>query len=675
MNYLLEIGTEEIPARFITQLSEDLSRQIKDQLEGNRLSFSKIKTFSTYRRLALIIEDLSPNQPDLEKELKGPPERIALNDDGSFSKAAEGFLKKNSTKKGFIREGYFYTNLFSKGEPTETILPNIIITALKAVHLPVSMKWGSNQESFFRPIHWIVSLLDEKVIPFKFITIKAGNKSFGHRFLSESLDIMGKPITITSATTYQSTLLEQKVVVSSEDRKKQIKEQLMKASSSVSIDDQLLHEVTGLTEFPTIVKGTFDPTFLDIPEKVLVTSMKKHQKYFPIYENNKLTHSFLIAAESVTDDNLNQIIEGNQRVLKARLYDAQFFFKEDSKQTFDFFLERLRHIVYQKSLGSVHDKVMRCVRLGKKIALHLQLEENDTKDLLTILTYQKADLSTNMVFEFADLQGYMGQEYAKVWGYNDTIAEAIHDHYKPTFAGDSLPRSILGAYAAIIDKIDTIVSNFSIGFIPTGSSDPYALRRQANGLLQIIEYFKIPITLDTLWTMVIGELDSIKEQDNLVSALKDFFILRVETHFKSENKGTFIKAACDLDLNLVKKRLTFLYLLESSQSFTHLIQSIKRIDNLGSKSGSFQEINEKLFEEEAERNLWSEFQDLKGNTGKEWDKTLIEALSLFTTTTNQFFDKVMVMVDDEKIKANRLNLLRVIGEYFKQFGDLKQIET
>jgi glycyl-tRNA synthetase beta chain len=672
MNYLFEIGTEEIPARFLQVLTNDFIRIIKNKLEN--IQYKKIQSFATYRRIAFIIYDIAQEQSSTEEELKGPPEIIAFDDFQNYTRAGQGFLKKMKAEKGYLKDGYLYVKKIKEAKQTKDVLGPIILDALHSLYLPVSMKWGLCSQKFYRPVHWMVSLLDDQILEIDFAEKKASNLSRTKRSFESGKDINGDLLKIDNAKNYEKIMENNEVLVCYNKRKEFILNELLNFSDANQIDEDLLAEVCGLCENPTILQGTFDKEFLDIPEKILITTMGNHQKYFPVYEGIKLTNKFLLIAENCNKDNKKNIIEGNQRVLRARLYDAKFYYEEDINHDFDFFLEKLKNITFQQKLGTVYDKVERNIALSKIIAQRIKIENIDK--IIEIATFSKADLATAMVYEFSDLQGYIGQQYALKWGMENEIAEGLYEHYLPAFSGDKLPKSIYSSVVSVADKMDNIVGQFIVGNIPSGSQDPFALRRQANGIVRIFyETNFFDFSLIYLIEKSLALYNNVNSTEEIKVKLIDFFEQRIEQYLKEKNLNIeLIKTVKNLDIKLLKDRLSFIQLLLNNENIKLILENINRVSNITKSIVSINnEVNPSLFEDDSEKKLFQTFNSIL-LISNQWDKDLIKQWFIFVEAITNFFDSVMVMSDNENVKNNRITLLLSIKLYFEKFGDFKNLK-
>ncbi|MDD5456530.1 MAG: glycine--tRNA ligase subunit beta [Candidatus Margulisbacteria bacterium] len=675
MNYILEIGTEEIPARFVAELIQDLKNNIETALRESLLHFKVIKSFATYRRLAVMVCDLAAQQDDLTQEFKGPPAKIAMNTDGSYTPAGLGFLKKQNVTEGTVKESYLYAKVFQKGKKTEEILGALILRSIKNIHLPLTMKWGVEDEPFIRPVHWILSLLDNTIIPLTFAGQSAADITYGHRFLSDNDSLFGKKVVLNKAGDYEANLNKYQVIAALDQRKKEIISQIQTFDKDMAIPEDLLDEVTSLVEFPTVLKGNFPEDFLQIPERILITTMQKHQKYFAIHKKGRLTNNFLIVADNVTSTNKPTIINGNERVLKARLHDARFYYQEDIKHDFAFFLEKLKNVTFQQKLGSMKDKTDRNLLCAKEIYPLIKLSATDQKITDSIIKLAKADLATTMVFEFTELQGYIGQQYALQWGYDKIVADGILEHYYPVFAGDKLPTTIYASIASLSDKIDTVSSHFALNHIPSGSNDPYGLRRQANGILQILfENEQLALDLNILLQKSLQSIPNVSDRPKVLVELTDFFLLRMESLLKDKGLSIdVVKAINTLNIKQLKKRFTFLPLLQASEPYKLVAEAAVRINNICKNFPESREIKPALFEHDIEKQLLKSYENIQKELAKPWDKTLTEKLSDFARLIDKYFDKVMVMVDNTDLKNNRLSLLKNIDNFFKEIADFKAL--
>ncbi len=677
MDYLLEIGTEEIPSRFVDTLLAGLNKQFEMRLTQARLSFDAILTYGSYRRLAIVIQNIAATQTASTLTIKGPPVKIALNEQGDYTPAGLGFLKKNGQTSGTVVDGYLTIAIEQKANATSDVLGDLVLQSLQDLYLPIAMHWGHEPTTFIRPVHWIVSLLGGNVLPLSFGGQSAGRLTYGHRFLSGGDTLEGLPLSLSEPSDYVETLQKASVLVSPKDRKDSIVRQVHALYPDLAIDEELLNELTHLVEYPTVLKGHFEVPYLAIPEKILIITMKKHQKYIPVFKDGKLTNTFLITADNVTATNAPTIIAGNERVVRARLSDARFYFEDDISKKASFFLDKLKAITYQQELGSISDKVARNLALALYLGNITSLPAEQNNALTELVTLSKFDLATHMVIEFTELQGYVGEQYALLWGITPAIAKGIAQHYQPSFAGDDLPDSLLAKIASVSDKIDTIVGHFAIGHIPSGSFDPYALRRQANGVIQILlETPDLTCPIKALIEKALVNLPLTTIPNETASKLDDFFLQRLATLLRDRDiPQDIISAVLTLDLPRLMKRLATIKLLQlDTPLFSKIVEAAVRVANITKAVTSIESINAKLFEYPIEATLWETTQVLESAVRANWDAKLIRSLGTVADELSTYFEEVMVMANDPAVKANRLSALKTLNTIFEQFADFKSIE-
>ncbi|MCT2537591.1 glycine--tRNA ligase subunit beta [Aquibacillus koreensis] len=686
-NVLFEIGLEEMPARFLNDAQKQLETKTKQWLEELRLPYKQVKSYVTPRRLSIVITDLVKKQPDIEEEAKGPAKKIALDNEGNWSKAAIGFSKGQgqSAEDIYFKDvngtEYAFVTKFIEGKSTTELLPSFkeVITSLT---FPKNMRWSNLSIRFVRPIRWIVALNDEEVIPLEIAGVEASNTTFGHRFLGEKIEI-------SDASDYENTLKNQYVIVDPGAREKLILSQIddlkQKQNWDIIVDQDLLNEVRHLVEYPTVFFGTFSEDFLAIPEEVLITSMKEHQRYFPVRSVNGELLPFFVAVRNGDARFIENVAKGNEKVLKARLSDARFFYEEDQKQTIDANLNKLEKMVFQENLGTIAQKVERVVNISKKIAAHLKVDEQIEKNTIRTAEICKFDLVTNMVNEFTELQGIMGEKYARLFGENENVAKAINEHYMPRHSKDNLPSTTEGAIVSVADKIDTIIGCISVGIIPSGSQDPYALRRQALGILQIINVQKWNITLEDLFNLTL----TIHASHNIRTRDEKEIRSDVAAFFKA--RAAFIMKDTNVEQDVVDAVLTsgignFSYAIQKAQllaakrqdnAFKEVQEALVRVLNLASK-GEDLGVKEELFENEYEKNLYASYKQIIDEYEKAIANHLVqEPLNILGTLSkpiHDFFDHTMVMADDKKLKDNRLSLLNKIAALIHAFADLNKIQ-
>jgi glycyl-tRNA synthetase beta chain len=685
--YFLEICSEEIPADFVNVGVDYLRSAFEQLFKENKISYEKITTDGTPRRLIAFISGLSKQQPDQEDEIVGPPASAAFDKDGNLTQVALNFakakmldintLKKISTPKG----DYLAGKRFTKGRATKEIIAENIVRIIQNIPFKKTMRWGDKSFRFARPVKSFISLYDGEILPFSIDGIDAANITYGHRFMARD------QIVVNSPEEYFSRLEKAYVIVEKAKRKDMIVSEISKIAQQynidVDIDEGLLDTVTNLVEYPFAVLGSFNEEFLKLPQEVLVTSMKNHQKYF--YAKDKRSGkicNFFIGISNTKPVNEN-IKRGYERVLRARLKDATFFFENDRKVPLVSRVEELKKVVYQEKLGTSYEKMDRFRKIASYLSEILKLSD-DQKKLVDKTAYLcKADLMTEMVYEFPELQGVMGREYGKIQGEPEEVYLGIFEHYMPRFSGDDLPKTISGKIVSISDKIDTIAGCFAIGLIPTGNNDPYALRRSAIGILQIIRdnHFRIELdkliekSLEILQGKVKFDFEKVKEQ------VMDFIKQRFKQLLISEGvSADAIDAVIDKNNEIIslEKLARTLHGAKGQASFESIAQSYKRINNILKKAGHTKtDFKIELLTEEAEKNLFDNIHRISNEfmlylDREEFDKALYTLLQL-EPCVNYFFDKVMVMVDDEKIRDNRLSMLCYLKQLFDKIGNLSMI--
>ncbi|HFR3662756.1 TPA: glycine--tRNA ligase subunit beta [Streptococcus suis] len=661
-NLLVELGLEEIPAYIVTPAMHQLRDRMATFLTDNRLAFDSIDVFSTPRRLAVRVRGLADQQTDLTEDFKGPAKKIALDADGNFTKAAEGFVRGKGLTTADIEfreikgEEYVYVTKHESGQPAKVVLAGIP-EVLKAMTFPVSMNWGSNKFAYIRPVHTLTVLLDDEALDMDFLDISSARISRGHRFL-------GNETEIASADSYEADLRAQFVITDPAERQNMIVEQIKaiedKHSVTVEIDEDLLNEVLNLVEYPTAFMGSFDTKYLEVPEEVLVTSMKNHQRYFVVRDKaGKLLPNF-ISVRNWNDQYLDNVIKGNEKVLVARLEDGEFFWREDQKLKIADLVERLKVVTFHEKIGSLYEHMERTKVIAEKLADLAGLSADEKADVARAADIYKFDLLTGMVGEFDELQGIMGEKYALLAGEKPAVAAAIREHYLPNSAEGELPESKVGAVLALADKFDTLLSFFSVGLIPSGSNDPYALRRATQGIVRILEAFGWEIPLDQL----IAELYSLNfaslTYDNQ-PAVMDFIRARVEKMMDKAIPKDIREAVLASSTFVVRLQLaasSAIFQKSKEADYKEAVENLSRVFNLAEKAEATV-IDEALFENEQEKALAAAVagleltEDMAGNLDK---------LFALSPVIAAFFDNTMVMVDDAAVKANRLALLKALAD-------------
>lgn len=683
---LFEIGTEEIPAGFLSKAVVDMEEIIRKSLTEKRIAFDGIQCLATPRRLVLYIKDLAPKQEDQTVEKLGPAKKASFDENGQPTKAAIGFargqgldvsqLETITTEKG----EYLGARKTIAGQNTKDLLPDILKDFMLAIPFRKSMRWADFTLRFARPVHWILALYGGDVVPLKIEDIESGNASYGHRFMSPA------SFTVTGFEDYLSKARENFVIADQAERRKLILEEAEKSAAEVGgklfYTDELLETVSLIVEYPVIVRGGFEEEYLRIPKEVLTTTMISHQKYFPIVNNEGELLPYFIAVSNTKPRDISVVAKGNERVLRARLADASFFFEEDKKISLEDRVESLKKVVFHTLLGTSHKKVMRFRKLAVKIASKVKPSARKNVDRAALLA--KADLESLMVGEFSELQGIMGREYALIAGEKPEIANAIYEHYLPIVAGGELPQSDEGAIVGIADKIDTIAGFFGVGLPPTGTADPYALRRQALGIINIILSRGYSLSLSFLLDESLALLKDVlkKPAEEVKKDILEFFKGRLQNQLIAQGYAyDTVDAVLSADMDelvQVIEKVKALQEFRSNPDFEPISIAFKRVDNIlkDFKNGQF-DVN--LLVHEAEINLFSYFDNIKprvekGIAEKDFSAALNKLVALRPHVDN-FFDNVMVMDKDEKVRFNRLSLLAEISALFHKIADFSKIVT
>lgn len=680
---LFEVGVEELPSRFVSSTLQQIKSNLTKMLSENRIDFNEIDTYGTPRRLTFIVKGISDRQSNLEEEVKGPSKKIALDADGNFTKPALGFMKSKGIKEEDVifktigKDEYIFGTIRQEGKETSEVLKSILPEAVKSVTFPKAMRWGGKNMRFARPIRWIVTLLNDNVLNFDLEGIQSSNITKGHRFLGES------EFEVNSLEDYLNKLEKNYVILDQDRRKEIIRNQCIEVAKSlngeVELDEDLLEEVTHLVEYPTAFYGEFNEDYAKLPKEVVTTPMQQHQRYFPVVKDGKLLPNF-IAVRNGNDYRIDKVKAGNEKVLVARLEDALFFYKEDTKKGLETYIEKLKSVVFQAKLGTIYDKSLRIEKLSSDIIDLLNLN-NDKEDTIRAAKLCKADLVTSMVFEFTELQGIMGREYAKVSGENETVSEAIFEHYLPRFAGDILPKTNSGIILSLADKLDSISGFFAIGIQPTGSQDPYALRRQALGILNILMDSKIDVSLETLVKLSLDNYSNLEfNKEDVINSIMEFFKERIKNLFRDLGiRYDVIDAILSSNINDISDMHLRAIELNSwldKDELVEMLTAFNRVSTLAQKSES-SKVDKDLLKEEAEINLYNEFKNTKEKVDTLLkDKKYSEALDSFASlrqSIDYMFDSVMIMDKDESIKNNRLGLLKQIYDTMLSICDLSKI--
>ncbi len=679
----LEIGTEEIPAGFIPRAMAEMEAMITKELTNARLAFGEVKTLATPRRLVLVVRDIPAMQPDAEITATGPSKKAAYDAEGKPTKAAEGFARGQGvdvselgsvvTEKG----EYLAVTKQVAGRPTHELLSEILPELVVNIPFKKSMRWGDLDVRFARPIHWIIALFDGVVVPFSFGNIDSGSVSRGHRFMANTA------FPVRDFSHYLEECERHFVIVDPERRKEIIRRETHRVAKSTGghllPDEELLEQVTYLVEYPSAVVGTFSPDFLAVPKEVLITSMRSHQRYFSIVdENGKLMPCFITINNTLAEDT-SVVVKGNERVLRARLSDARFFFEEDKKVKLDERVEALKKVVYQQKLGTSFDKMERFKAVAEGLAEKLNPAVKEQTSRAAWLC--KADLVSGMVCEFPEVQGVMGREYALLEGVDADIANAIAEHYLPVQAGGELPASDIGAFVSLADKMDTICGCFSVGLIPTGAADPYALRRATIGIISIILEKGYRLSLSALISRSLDLLEAklnrpkAQIQDDVLEFFRGRFVNLLGNDFPGDAVEAVVSVSFD-DLADARDRVKALAEFKSHPDFEELAVAFKRIGNI-IKDGTDAPVDPALFQDAAEGGLYESFQMVKSSVdvsiaNNAWLDALTEIATL-RGPVDTFFDKVMVMAEDERVKNNRLALLTAIARMIGRIANFARI--
>ncbi|MGI9554114.1 MAG: glycine--tRNA ligase subunit beta [Thermodesulfobacteriota bacterium] len=696
---ILEIGTEEIPALFLRKAGEDLKASVQKEFSSNSLEFDDLQTYFTPRRLVVYVKGLNDSQKDKLTENFGPPKRIAFDEKGKPTKAAIGFAKSQNVDIKNVEVARRDNGEFLcvrnkvKGKKTRDVLKEILPKLITSIPFRKSMRWGDGTTTFARPIRWIAAVYNGTTIPFAIENVRSSNSTYGHRFTSK------KAIRIKDFKQYLTNLDKNNVVLDSEKRKeiivKDINKIAKKVKGKIHEDPELMETVINIVEHPTVLIGEFEKKFLKLPEEVLISVMKNHQKYFPLYSAGNKLLSYFIFVCGTPVKNSKVVIRGNERVIRARFNDAEFFYAEDSRRKLSGFLDELKSMVYLSQIGNYYEKVKRLEKNAKVLSTELNLK--DEKDLVRAAGLAKADLATQMVFEFSELQGIMGNYYSAILGEKKEVSTAIEEHYMPLTRDGNLPETNLGSLLSIVDKVDNITSCFIAGLIPTGSADPYALRRQAIGIIKIVLERNLNISLGDLFSKSVKlTLDSLdkdrkKQIDSSPGDIVEKIIGFISERFKNVMidegySGNIIDSVISTGFDNIiycNNKIKALQKFHSEKEFEELSIAFKRVCNIA-KDKPEKPLSTKLFSDRSETALYNEFNKIKKSTSKYFEQNseitsegdYIKALSSIKKLKkpiDNFFDSVMVMDKDEKIKNNRLALLNEIKELFFQISDFSKI--
>ena len=672
---LFEIGAEEIPAGFLPNIIKQLGELSTAALAERHIPHGSVKVYATPRRVALLINDVAERGEDVHETHKGPSVSIAYDGDGNPTKAAIGFARGKGLDVSELKvvDGYIFADTTTAGLDTKEVLSDVLPTLITGLSFPKSMHWGDLEERFVRPVRWLVALFGQDVVPVTFANVTSTNVSRGHRFLGES------ELTIAEPKDYVDTLTKNFIMIDQDVRRETIRKQLTELAATkgatVVWDEDLLDEVTFLVEYPTALCGTFDESYLALPSDCIITPMKDHQRYFPMVDGKGKLLPMFLTVRNGDSKSLDVVAAGNERVLRARLDDAKFFFNEDRKTPLAGRYEALTKIVFQEGLGNLKDKTERLLTLGAALAKEVGFADIATLERATHLA--KTDLTTGMVSEFTELQGIMGKEYALLDGETPAVGEAIFEQYLPRFAGDILPATDAGRILSIVDKVDTIVATFSRGLIPTGSQDPYALRRQTIGIINILMDSKWSLSMRPIWVKAMELLGVASEnQEELLGQLENFFILRLKNILLEQGMPYQV-----VDIVLSQDTVTVALAEGLGQALTAnrldenepLMQAYTRIYNMV-KDVTFTGVDESLLKEDSEQALYKAALPVYTTNRNAIEAgDYVKAVSLAESLVpyiETFFEHVMVMDKDEAVKQNRLQLLRMTYEV-SNLGKLK----
>ncbi len=683
---LLEIGTEEIPSDYLDNGLRELRRLAETYLRDNRIEMEGgLYTYGTPRRLVLVGKAIADKQEDKVQEMTGPPKKAAFDEEGNPTKAAFGFAKRQGVSVDelqFIetpKGEYLYVKLKMPRRRTIDILSEILPELIADIPWPKSMRWGNRGFSFVRPIHWVLALFDGEVIPFEVAGVRSGNKTRGHRFMAPRI------MEIDDLQDYLRKMNESSVIIDQREREGEVEKAVIRAAKTVSgttmIDPELLSTVANMVEFPSAICGGFDKVFLNLPEPVLTTAMKEHQRYFPICDQEgRLMPNFVAVNNTIPRDE-SIVRKGHERVLRARLADADFFFREDRKRSLEDRLEDLKSVIYQAELGTSYAKVQRFTKLAEYLAEQIAPEKIDDVRLAARLC--KCDLVTEMVTEFPSLQGTMGEIYARLEGHQEDVCLAISDHYLPAQAESRLPGSLIGSIVGLADRMDTILGCFALGLDPTGTADPYALRRQTLGIIRLIRDKRINISLPDF----VSKSDSILNEaisfnlEGVAGKVINFIKDRFKNMLLSEGIAQdLIDSVITVDfhfLNQVEERIAALKRFRDlSRDFEPLATAFRRIMNIVKGFEGTYRVNPDLFEDKSEVDLWETFQSVQGKVKKEIERgDYFEALSLMATLSrpvDELFTQVMVMTEDIGVRENRVGMLKELNQFFLQVADFSR---
>lgn len=683
--FLLEIGVEEMPAHVVSPSIKQLDKRVRDYLKEQRISFDDIQEFATPRRMSLSISGLADKQPDIDEEVKGPAKKIAQDAEGNWSKAAIGFTRGQGvtvddiTFKELKGVEYVYVDKHVAGQSVNDILTGLN-DVIMAMNFPTMMKWSTHKFEFVRPIKWLVALLDDQVIPFSILDVTTGRQTLGHRFL-------GGTVELSTATDYEAALEDEYVIANQDKRKGLIRDQITQIADEhqwvVDIDEDLLEEVNNLVEWPTAFNGGFDEQYLVLPDEVLITSMKEHQRFFYARDQaGKLLPDF-ISVRNGNAEHLANVARGNERVLTARLEDAKFFYEEDQQVTIEQYVERLKNVAFHDKIGSMYEKMQRVTVLAQLIGTKLGFTAAELTDLKRASEIYKFDLTTGMVGEFAELQGVMGEKYALLNGENAAVAQAVREHYMPISAEGALPDSKVGSVLALADKLESILSFFSVGMIPSGSNDPYALRRQAYGIVRIVADKQwhldlLDIEPELVIAMTAAGVSPAFDMTKVTSDVHSFISERIRLaldgkKYRHDIVETAISGKQNDIVNVMEAAAT-LDAHKDDANFKDSIEALTRVLRIADKNDADANlaVDAALFQAPSEQQLLDQVTAIETKPAETIDG-LYQQLAGLQPTIAQYFEDNMIMDKDEQVKNNRLHQLTRIAQLTEELGNLNEL--
>ena len=679
-NLLLEIGTEEMPANIMSGVVDQLKALAASQFEAHRIAAESITIYATPRRLAVLVKDAADRQPDEEVKKRGPSVKAAFDADGNPTRAAQGFARgQHIDPSELVKEGeYTWAHVVHVGKKVEDVLPELFLSLITGLNFTRSMRWADEEAHFIRPVRWIIALCDKEIIPMEFAHVKSGNVSRGHRFLCQ------EPVVISDPLSYKETMREAFVIVDQDERREMIRTGLLgvadKLGGHVWHNADLLEEINYLVEYPTPLYGRIDDEFLKLPVPAVVTPMRDHQRYYPVRNEDGSLMPYFLTVRNGGTKALENVQHGNEKVLRARLDDAKFFFENDRKKTLESHRDDLTRINYQEGMGDMRDKADRLRKLTEAIGKDWGFTAEEAADADRAAFLSKSDLATGMVTEFTELQGEMGKEYALLDGEKPEVAQAIFEQYMPRFAGDILPQQSIGRALSLADKLDNLAATFLRGLIPTGSQDPFALRRQTIGAVNILTdgkiHWDIRRGIKAALALLPGEEEAKK---TVLSQIEDFFRQRIKAIMLDEGIAYDIIDAVlagpidDMYALFLKARS----MVESQlKDEADLRQAVTRLANI-TKGKTGGKVDPSLFTEDVEKKLQDAFEAVSANAlplfaSYEYGKAL-PALKELTAPINDYLDNVMVMVDDEAVKNNRISQLLATLALFNAWGDFSKL--